>query len=309
MYKNCLFKIYGGTKDIESLPRYQKRITYTLKEIKEIIKAIGLIEEKMPENKMDKVLYIYDYIRKNIKYYPEEENDLLIRSLRVLITKHAVCSGYSLLFKELLDRQNIKCEYIKYYNHIWNHFCLNKKHYEVDLTWDACVYKRCPSSNLHFFANNKKMNKEHHGIKPCKNYLGNNLLKEYELFPIILKREDQSIFKLTLLPIGYNMKYYIYEDSNMIKLISSDDDFEIIYSRATDEVISSYVNCFFSEERIKKYNTYLGYGVVTKDCFYRRKNKYKETFIKDVKYEDGNIIINTIDKTYIIDNNYNMKEV
>ena len=192
---NCIFKIYGGTKEIELLPRYIKRITYSKKEIEEIINIIEDIEKHMPNAKMDKILYIYDYIRKNIEYDPAEENDLLIRSLRILKTKRAVCSGYSLLFKELLERQNIKCDYIKYYNHIWNHFCLNKKHYEVDITWDACVYKKCPSSNLHFFANNKKLRKEHHYIKSCKNYLSNNLLKKYKLFPINLTREDQSNFQ------------------------------------------------------------------------------------------------------------------
>ena len=178
---NCYFKIYGGLHDIEFLPRYESRITYSLKEIKKIIRIIEKIEEDMPEDKMNKVLYIYDYIRRNIKYFPNARKDNNIRSLKILITKHAVCSGYALLFKELLDRQNIKCEYIKYYNHIWNRFCLRRKYYNVDLTWDACVYQKCNSSNLHYFANNRSFNREHHNIKSNNNYLSNNMMKEYNL--------------------------------------------------------------------------------------------------------------------------------
>ena len=30
----CYFKIYGGINDIEYLPRYGKRVTYSLKDIK-----------------------------------------------------------------------------------------------------------------------------------------------------------------------------------------------------------------------------------------------------------------------------------
>ncbi|MGM9877077.1 MAG: transglutaminase domain-containing protein [Bacilli bacterium] len=311
--RNCYFKIYGGINDIEYIPRYKKRITYHIDEIKEIITEFEKIEENIPNNKMDKILYIYDYIRKNIKYDSKEENDLLIRSLRVIITKQAVCSGYSLLFKELLERQNIKCEYVKYFNHIWNRVYLNKKIYEIDLTWDACVYKKCPSSNLHFFANNRNLDKEHHNEKKRHNYLDNNLIKKYELFPIELKREDNSVFKLTLLPLGFKKKYYIYEEKNFKKIISSDDDFEIIYSRCNKSIISSYVNCFFTIDRIKKYEnnnySYLGYGIASNKCFYRKKLIEIENYIKSIKYKKTSIIINTINGIYEIDDNYEMKEV
>ena len=109
------------------------------------------------------------------------------------------------------------------------------------------------------------------------------------------------------------MKYYIYESNNMRRVISSDDDFEIIYSRAKNSVISSYINCFFTEERINKYNknnySYLGYGEVKEECFYRKKHKHRDSYIRQIIYDNNKVIIDTIDKRFIIDDKYNMKEI
>ncbi len=308
----CYFKIYGGINDIEYLPRYGKRVTYSLKDIKKIINAIEDIERGMPSNKMDILVYIYDYIRKSIKYCKEVKKDSSIRSLKILLTKKAVCSGYSLLLKELLERQNIKCQYIKYYNHIWNRICIDRKYYEVDITWDACVYERCASSNFHFFANNRKLNKEHHGILNSSNYLHNYLLKDIKLFTLNLEREDRSKYKLTMLPIGIRKKYYLYEEANYRRIISSDDDFEIIYSRMNSSIVSSYVNCFFTKERINKYfnnsYSYLGYGIINNKCFYRKKG-VDEKYINRIDYSKDKIVIDSIEGSYEISNDYEMREV
>ena len=50
---NCLFKIWGGIKDIEFKDHYTNRIIYTLDEMKNIISVIESIEENLPVNKED----------------------------------------------------------------------------------------------------------------------------------------------------------------------------------------------------------------------------------------------------------------
>ena len=309
--KNCLFKIWGGIRDIEFKDHYTNRIIYTLDEIKRIVSEFESIESSLPTKKEDIVIFLYDYLRKGIKYTPLEIDDKKIRSLCVIYTKTGVCSGYSLVFKELLDRNNIKCHYIKHLSHAWNTVCLNRKWYEIDLTWDSCVYNKYPSSNIHYFANNYSLREKHNNYLKIRNIYKNDVIGEYKLNVLDLKRDNNTKFKLTLLPIGVNRKYYIYEENDKKYVISSDDDMEAILAEYDKEIKMSYINCFFTLDRINKYLdeniSYLGYGTFIDNCFYRRKNNKKDNYIKEVIINDEDIIIDTLDKKYIIYNNYDME--
>ena len=105
----------------------------------------------------------------------------------------------------------------------------------------------------------------------------------------------------------------MYEENNNRLVVSSDDDIEIIISKNDKEVISTYINCFFINERIIKYLnnniSYLGYLVYDKNCFYRRKSNNKDNSIKSINYNENNIIIETIDKKYIIYKNNKMEVI
>jgi len=309
--KKCLFKILGGIKDIEFKDHYTNRIIYTLDEMKKIISEIEKIESMLPTDKEDKVIYLYDYLRKNINYTPLEIDDKKIRSLCVLYTKTGVCSGYSLAFKELLDRNDIRCKYIKHLSHAWNTVCINRKWYEIDLTWDSCVYRKYPSSNIHYFANNYNLREKHNNYLDIKNIYKNDVLNKYELNVLELKRDNNTSFKLTLLPIGINRKYYIFEENNNRYVISSEDDMEAILAEYDKETTMSYINCFFTLDRVNKYLSnnisYIGYGTFIDNCFYRKKNNKKDNYIRNITIRDKDIIIDTIDKKYIIDNSYNME--
>lgn len=307
--KKCKFIIYGGIKNIDFKPRYRKRITYSLGEMKKIISRFEEIEQYYGESKKNNIIFVYDYIRKNIKYFEDEKCDKKIRSLCVVYTLKAVCSGYALLLKELLDRMNVKCKYIKKYNHSWNEICINKKYYEVDLTWDSCIYNKCPSSNLHYFSNNKDICLKHYGKKTLKNYYHNDATGDYKLNVINFKREDGTKFNLTLLPIGFKQKYYLYEEKDEKYLISSMDDMELILVEYSKPIQKSYINCFFTLERIKKYYDFdkklsnLGYGLIKDKCFYRKKCNQKDDYIIKIEF-DSTIRIYTEDYLYLIDNNY-----
>ena len=98
-------------------------------------------------SKSQKAMYLYNYIMMNTKYDPEylDKSSLETRSLRGFLSQQTVCAGYSYMFKELMDRLGIPCEYIigKARNgaHAWNSLTLDNKKYYLDLTWDSQNYK------------------------------------------------------------------------------------------------------------------------------------------------------------------------
>ena len=128
---------------------------YSKGEILKITQEIEKIEKGINPNWSDlqKIVYLYDYLKKNIMYdpkYESKESDE-IRSLRGLLSKKTVCAGYATIFKEMLDRQNIKCHYVRGNcigvdgnvrgGHAWNVIELDGKLYPIDLTWDNTRYR------------------------------------------------------------------------------------------------------------------------------------------------------------------------
>lgn len=304
---NCKFKITGGLFEVQHKDFYDKRVTYTINQMIKILLEIEKIENKI---KGDRVIYIYDYLRQNLRYCPEEKNDKKIRSLYALVTKKAVCSGYALILKELLDRQNINCKYINHNHHVWNIITLNNADYEVDLTWDSCVYHKFKSSNIHYFGNAKDLSEKHDNYTITNNHYKNDILNTYQLNKICLKRTDNTVFYLTLLPIGIESKYYIYEEGKDIFILNSLDDMEVILASCCEEIQKKYINDFFSKERIKRKNkdniSYLGYGYFKNGCFYKKNISYNNPYIIKIII-DKDIKIYTNDKNYKIDSENNME--
>lgn len=129
---------------------YFDAVIYSKNELYHIISEIESIESGIKDNWSDlqKLVYIYDKLKTEITYDPKYEikPSSEIRSLRGLITKKTVCAGYSLMLKELLDRQNIYCEYVegktgKDESHAWNIVMINGMKYPIDLTWDNCKFR------------------------------------------------------------------------------------------------------------------------------------------------------------------------
>lgn len=109
-----------------------------------------------------KVVAFYDWITHNIEYdyttyktmFPLLDLGQTQSPFNVLITKKALCGGYSALFYQLCKHVNIKAEVIeglgkvrnssdpndhsfRYESHAWNAVKLNNKWYLLDLTWSA----------------------------------------------------------------------------------------------------------------------------------------------------------------------------
>ena len=96
---------------------YKQRVTYSAREIKQIIEQMKEIENSIPDEwgEPQRAKYIYEVLGKNINYnYNREEYKTQKSSnLSILLSRKGICAGYALLFKEMMDRQNIRCDYIR----------------------------------------------------------------------------------------------------------------------------------------------------------------------------------------------------
>lgn len=108
------------------------------------------------KSEMEKIINIHDYIAYNTSYKAykkvySESNELIgwntySQSINnVLSNGYAVCEGYALLFKYLLDYNGVYNEYIigmanggtEIEKHAWNAVCIDNEWFNIDITWDA----------------------------------------------------------------------------------------------------------------------------------------------------------------------------
>ncbi len=124
---------------------------YTIDDMLLILMEIEKIESRINPAWSDKqkVVFIYDWLRTAIEYdakYKDKEyaffrgvrlGNICNRSLRGFYTKETVCVGYSIMFRELLDRQGIECSVSENDIHDYNVVTLQGKNYLFDVTFDA----------------------------------------------------------------------------------------------------------------------------------------------------------------------------
>lgn len=169
--------------------------TFSRNELIKIMEKIERIEAYIPANWDDltKVIYIYDKLKKEIMYDPKYESKTSrdIRSLRGLVSSKTVCAGYAVIFKEFLDRQNIRCHYISglvpkennnYAGHAWNVVEIDGKLYPFDLTWENTEYRKGNNTSFEYFGQNiEKFNKYHIPDKDEKIYGYQNHLSTFNM--------------------------------------------------------------------------------------------------------------------------------
>lgn len=117
-------------------------------------KALAQVQPGM--SAMEAMLVLHDYLVVNCVYNwdvavekPEESHDRRVyTAYGVLVLGDAVCQGYALAYKYLLNQLGIPCVLAssEAMNHAWNQVSLNDKWYHVDATWDDPVpntYGKC----------------------------------------------------------------------------------------------------------------------------------------------------------------------
>lgn len=150
---------------------YTTAVIYDISESVIILETIEDIEKRIQSNwsDLEKVVYIYNKLKSLLMYDPkyEKKQSKEIRSLRGLITKETVCAGFSLIFKELMDRQKIPCEYVQGISivyklegnkkkedtggHAWNIVTIDGKKYGIDLTWENGKFRAGIKNSFDYF--------------------------------------------------------------------------------------------------------------------------------------------------------------
>ena len=154
-----------------NMDNLREKATYSKYELKQIMSKIKEIESKIDNgwNDFEKALYLCQYIKYNIVYrkpgdiegnMPLDTGGNTYRTrtwdtLLGLVNGLSTCSGFSHIYQELCERQNIKCvktggKYVIHGSHAWNYITIDNKNYLVDTIWDAIEFEKGNDVNKSF---------------------------------------------------------------------------------------------------------------------------------------------------------------
>jgi hypothetical protein len=88
----------------------------------------------------DYIVQVCDY--DSVAFDNEDPSPLARTTYSVLVRKKAVCEGYSMAYRYLLKKFNIRCEEIvsNEMNHCWNYVNIRGNWYHVDVTYDDPIF-------------------------------------------------------------------------------------------------------------------------------------------------------------------------
>ena len=136
---------YSGTKTISIKPQYINNLDDAAFK-RETQAALSSVKPGM--SNLQKAIVLHDYLVVNCEYdydnYLAEINKTgkvpneSYSAYGVLVKRTAVCEGYALAYKYLLNQVGIECCMVSSnaMNHAWNLIKLDGKYYQVDVTWD-----------------------------------------------------------------------------------------------------------------------------------------------------------------------------
>ena len=157
--------VLGGLNYLEkskyNLDAYISRTFYNPRNLCNIIKVFESIERRINYTWSDaqKCMYCYKVIAESMHFQRDNQLNIengvdVARSLNGILAGRAIYSGFSLIFKELMDRIGIESFYQNInqgQNHGWNAVRLDGKIYLLDLTWDVCEKTDGKTCNFKYF--------------------------------------------------------------------------------------------------------------------------------------------------------------
>lgn len=102
--------------------------------------AMARLDEDMTD--LEKALVLHDFVAERCAYdwqtatTGKRPHDRVGDAYGALVEGNAVCQGYTMAYKLLLNRVGIVSTTATGVNHIWNVLCLDGEWYHVDVTWD-----------------------------------------------------------------------------------------------------------------------------------------------------------------------------
>lgn len=291
---NVSFSVLGGinylNKNKYKMEKYFDRTIIKPHVLSLIIEYFEKIERQIRYSWTDtqKCMFVYKKLVEELHYKTDFESDYeqgkdVVRSLDGVLYGKMVCAGFALVFKEMMDRLNIGCEYQnKPHTHSWNVVNLEGKNYAIDLTWDCC--NKGPDNKCYFYhfgLDKDFYNNRNHDISNetdeteyeidlfdlktiARNYIEitnkGNIRKEQ----MNLKRDNNDYFYYLLMGKHNNISnYMVYLGSNLY-YISTDCDEDVL---TTDNIISAI-----------KYNN---------GCIFKKKQNISKNNLKSYVREDG----------------------
>ena len=287
---------------------------YNLDELYEIIDDFEKIEKDINPNwnQFDIVVYLVETLIRNIMYDPEyylmhhnkkeipkkignqDMSDYYDRSLRGMLTRKTVCAGYSVIFKELANRNGIDCKYVsgiaytaegqRRGGHAWNLVRINNVIYPLDITWKNTKFRGGDDKSIDDISCDVEMFKKRHRPHDSQNNVGltqipKDIVEQSKKKTILRRKFSSSTYEITrnnntkfvVAQIGiYKGLYrYFYSeiDANgnymMPRIVFSESNFikeisdhKMERSKHFDEFKSSFINVLFSRENLidSKYN-------------------------------------------------------
>jgi hypothetical protein len=140
---------------------YECNNVFTIESLLEVKKEIKKIANLVLNLKNDiaKIMFIYKYLGKKIKYDNKTYNDSISNVLskdyyeniiyNVLINKKGICSGIAGVFKIIALEVGIECQVVSSFNHAWNVVKIGEYWYHLDLTFDLDNIKN--ENSLQYF--------------------------------------------------------------------------------------------------------------------------------------------------------------
>lgn len=266
--------------------KYQRRITYPARQLKQIIFEMKEIEKTIPSNwnAWQRAKYIHETLANNIEYnYNKEEySEQQSSNLSILLSKKGICAGYSLLYKEMMDRQAIECEYVrgkaitrsgKTGTHAWNVLTINGQSFGVDVTWEAGAKTR-GEQGLQYFGDDSRFLQTHIADTDEKKFNLVNYTKE-------------SIDAIST------------EDRKIIKQYTAEEKIDII-NFAISETYQKFKG-MYNEEQVKvriktSIKDYIKDGRITG---FTRNNNAREQLIENITKEE---MVGLLARKYVIQN-------
>lgn len=302
-------RVLGGYDEkklgVQKYSILESSVEYSVVELTLILKEIEQIESKMKPSWSDyqKLVFIYERLKSSIAYDPEFEQKSSdeIRSLRGLVTKSTVCAGYAIILKEILDRNNILCDYVSGYtdgntvNHAWNIVTINGYKYPIDLTWDSSLYRRGNYKSIEFLGQNDEQFRQSHVPGEWEE------IKDYEKE---LSSIDKEYLRSILFDLNKEKKY-----TNLQGCIRDDNSrfafSQVGLERINGTIIFRYLYVDVDENRnfinpILLYSTTNIAGFVEKERFGKEDIKELKEKVKNVLFSKYNIDSSKRNNTWFI---------
>ncbi len=156
------FRIAGGydeerKKRTNNYEYYENKNYYTRNELIGIIRTFEFMEKDITFDytPIELAYLIYNKLKRYISYSHNYhlENKKNIDSLLGILYRKTSSYGFSLIFKEMMDRRGIKCHFVEGNNmrYAWNMLEIDGKFYCLDLSYDAYLYHIGNKSDCYYF--------------------------------------------------------------------------------------------------------------------------------------------------------------